>query len=184
MYLLYMKGATSRFFQSCILSLSFIPHSSSVTAIQLRSIKQYHQSRYFIMARTRQTARKTTGGKVAGALALMPVLNVGKKKSTTKKSAIESEPEPLPTTLPELPVAPAEFLNYLAANKDVPIRKLMEPFLEYETVIRQYLAQAPDHEWVKDNTVNLLSVFDEGNAKELTVRARNLELESEEEKKK
>ena len=75
-------------------------------------------------------------------------------------------------------------MNYLAKNKDIPMRDLMKPFLKYEAVVRQYLAQAPDHEWVKENTVNLLSVFEDGNAPALTVRARDIEQESAEEKQK
>lgn len=133
------------------------------------------------MPRTLQTARKTEP-KQSRVDVQVPALPTAGKKSGKKSTAIEPEPEPLPTTLPTLPAPPAQFLNHLAGNRHLPIRQVLEPYLEYETVVRQYLAQAPDHEFVKDNTVNLLSVFDGDNAKELVIQARDMPQETPEEK--
>lgn len=136
------------------------------------------------MARTQQIMGKRAtprqDAKVEASVKIPMPVKGGKKKA----KGTDTEPEPLPTVLPELPASPKEFLNYLSKNKDVPMRQLMEPFLEYEAVVRQYLAQAPDHEWVKENTVNLLSVFEDGNASELTVRPRDIEKETAEETQK
>lgn len=90
---------------------------------------------------------------------------------------------PLPEKLPELPVPPAKFLAYVDENPGVPVRKLLEPFLEYETALRAYFAQDPTNELIQGD-VNLISLFDDGNDKLLKIRGRKLKDEDEIEKQK
>lgn len=94
-------------------------------------------------------------------------------------SKTPEEPIPLPAELPALPAPVAEFLKYLEQNPGVPVRQLMVPFLEYETVLRAYFAQAPDHAFVQGQ-VNLISLFEDDNANLLRIRARGTSNESEE----
>lgn len=68
-------------------------------------------------------------------------------------------PIPLPAELPPVPVPPAQFLQHVAANPHVPIRELVKPFRDYETSLRAYFAQAPEHDFVKDNLTNLIDVY-------------------------
>ncbi|KAG0637417.1 hypothetical protein HOY80DRAFT_972987 [Tuber brumale] len=91
-------------------------------------------------------------------------------------------PVPLPERLPELPVPPAKFLHHLQANPGVPVRQLLEPFTEYETALRAYFAQAPDHQFVKGD-VNLVSLFEDGNDSLLKIRGRKLDESPEEQKR-
>ncbi|CUS09476.1 unnamed protein product [Tuber aestivum] len=91
-------------------------------------------------------------------------------------------PVPLPERLPELPVPPAKFLHHVQANPGVPVRQLLEPFIEYETALRAYFAQAPDHQFVKGD-VNLISLFEDGNDGLLRIRGRRVDEEGREEQK-
>ncbi|CAZ82771.1 unnamed protein product [Tuber melanosporum] len=91
-------------------------------------------------------------------------------------------PVPLPDRLPELPVPPTKFLHHVEANPGVPVRQLLEPFIEYETALRAYFAQAPDHQFVKGD-VNLISLFEDGNDSLLKIRGRKLDESPEEQKR-
>ncbi len=96
----------------------------------------------------------------------------------------QEEAEPLPTTLPSTAVPPADFLKLAEKHPDIPIRTLLEPFLDYEAVLRAYFAQNPDHEFVRDNHANLVSLFEDNNESRLKIRARDIPLESDEEREK
>ncbi|RPB03650.1 ankyrin [Choiromyces venosus 120613-1] len=98
------------------------------------------------------------------------------------KTPLLVTPVLLPERLPELPAPPAKFLHHVQANPGVPVRKLLEPFIEYETALRAYFAQAPDHQFVKGD-VNLVSLFEDGNDSLLKIRGRKLDEESPEEQK-
>ncbi|PWW71736.1 ankyrin [Tuber magnatum] len=91
-------------------------------------------------------------------------------------------PVPLPERLPELPVPPAKFLHHVQANPGVPVRQLLEPFIEYEAALRAYFAQAPNHQFVKGD-VNLVSLFEDGNDSLLRIRGRKLDESPEEQKR-
>lgn len=101
---------------------------------------------------------------------------------STSSFQIKSDPKPLPTVLPAIPAPVSDFLKLVSGNPDIPVRTLLEPYLEYEGIIRQYLAQDPKNPLVSDNTINLLSVFEEGNKAGLSVRARDFASELKEEK--
>lgn len=100
-----------------------------------------------------------------------------------QKPKAPEEPIPLPAEMPALPVPVTEFLEYLSRNPSVPVRQLMGPFLEYESVLRAYFAQAPDHKFVQGHA-NLISLFEDENADLLRVRARVIANESKEESEK
>lgn len=72
-------------------------------------------------------------------------------------------------------------MKHVSGNPQTPVRTLLKPFLEHENVLRAYLAQKPDHEFVADNTVNLVDVFGDGNEPVL-IKGRGLETETQEEK--
>jgi len=91
-------------------------------------------------------------------------------------------PVPLPQRLPELPVPPAKFLHHVQANPDVPLRQLLQPFIEYEAALRAYFAQAPDHQFVKGD-VNLVSLFEDENESLLKIRGRKLDESPEEQER-
>ncbi|KAL7276030.1 hypothetical protein RUND412_000999 [Rhizina undulata] len=102
--------------------------------------------------------------------------------STTARILPSSEETiPLPSELPELPVPPSEFLDYVNKNPDVPIRELLQPFLAYESVLRAYFAQDPDNALVKGH-IGLISLFENNNAAFAKIRARDFAAETTEEK--
>lgn len=107
-----------------------------------------------------------------------------KNKMPAQKPKAPEEPIPLPSQLPALPVPVKGFLRYVEQNPGVPVRQLMEPFLQYESVLRAYFAQEPEHEFVQGDHVNLISVFEGSNAELLKIHARNLAEESKEEQDK
>ncbi|KAF8247996.1 hypothetical protein K440DRAFT_549813 [Wilcoxina mikolae CBS 423.85] len=87
------------------------------------------------------------------------------------------DPVPLPKELPPLPVASSQFLQHVAGNPHVPVRELLKPYREYESALRAYFAQDPEHEFVQDNTVNLVDVFGEHSAA-VGIERRDLEGET------
>jgi hypothetical protein len=89
------------------------------------------------------------------------------------------DPVPLPKELPPLPVASSQFLQHVTANPHVPVRELLEPYREYESTLRAYFAQDPEHEFVRDDTVNLVDVFGE-HSTAVRVERRDLEGEASE----
>lgn len=87
-----------------------------------------------------------------------------------------------PIEIPKLPSGSVkDFIPYLTKNPDTPIEKLLEPYKVFEGELRKIYAQQPKHELVQDGTVNLIPVFD-GHEKEVTIRARSLDTETDEEK--
>jgi hypothetical protein len=89
-----------------------------------------------------------------------------------------------PMEIPKLPTSVKDFIPYLSKNSDTPIATLLEPFKAYESELRKVYAQQPTHEAVKDGKVNLVPLFGEGAETKLTIRARSLDLETDDEKSK
>ena len=87
----------------------------------------------------------------------------------------------------EIPKLPSEsvnnFIPYLTKNPDTPMNEIVEPYKAFESELRKVYAQQPSHEAVKDGHVNLVPIF-AGHEEDLKVRARNLSIESEDEKSK
>lgn len=100
---------------------------------------------------------------------------------SAQKSKAPEELIPLPAELPALPAPVAGFLKYVEQNPGIAVRQLLEPFLQYESVLRAYFSQDPDHAFVRDNHVNLISLFEGENADLLRIRARNMSDETKEE---
>ncbi|TVY75886.1 Uncharacterized protein LSUE1_G007435 [Lachnellula suecica] len=89
-----------------------------------------------------------------------------------------------PIQIPQLPSGSVkEFIPYLAKNLEKPMGEILEPYKAFEAELRKVYAQQPDHELVQDRTVNLVPVFD-GHERELKLRARAVEFESEDESSK
>ncbi len=89
-----------------------------------------------------------------------------------------------PIEIPNLPSGSVKgFIPYLASNTDTPIGALLEPYKKFEGELRKVYAQQPDHEIVKDGHVNLVPIF-AGHEKDLKIRARALQTESEDDKSK
>jgi hypothetical protein len=86
-----------------------------------------------------------------------------------------------PSTLPEVPVKHAHFLDHVAAHPDTPLPQLLEPFKQYDAKLREIFAQEPHHPALADTHLNILPVFD-GKEQVVKVRARDLENEPVEEK--
>lgn len=89
---------------------------------------------------------------------------------------------PQPIEIPELPSKTVkEFIPYIAKHPDTAIGTLLEPYKAFESELRKVYAQQPSHEAVKDGTVNLVPIFD-GHEHDLKIRARRLDVETEDEK--
>jgi hypothetical protein len=98
--------------------------------------------------------------------------------------AAQALPErPALLELPSIPAPVKEFIPYLSQNPDKSISSLVEPFKAYESELRKFYAQQPDHEAVKDGAVNLVPLF-AGHETELKLRARDLASETQEQKEK
>jgi hypothetical protein len=87
--------------------------------------------------------------------------------------------DPIEVNIPKLPAEVKDFIPYLISNPSTPIQQLLEPFKAFESELRKVYAQEPSHDAVKDPNVNLVPVFD-GNEKEVKIRSRDLEKESDE----
>jgi hypothetical protein len=85
---------------------------------------------------------------------------------------------------PSLPAKHPEFLSYLKAHPDKPIDKLLQPYHEYDAVLRRIFAQEPTHPAVADNLANILPLYDDSGSADLPVRARDLASEPAEVKEK
>lgn len=90
----------------------------------------------------------------------------------------------VPIDIPKLPSGSVkDFIPYLTKNPNTPIEQLLEPYKLYEGALRKIYAQQPEHDLVQDGTVNLIPIF-AGHEKEVTIRARSLATETEEEQSK
>ncbi len=84
---------------------------------------------------------------------------------------------------PTLPAPLAGLVKHLGQHPETPIAEMMEPYRKHEAQLRQAFAQDPDNELLKDPHVNVLPLFTE-DTHNVTIRARNLEAETKEEKAK
>ncbi|KAH6610532.1 ankyrin repeat [Trichoderma cornu-damae] len=85
--------------------------------------------------------------------------------------------------LPELPASHADLVNYIAQNPTKPMVEIMEPYRKYEAQLRRVFAQDRQNPILNDPYINVVPLFTDA-AKNITVRARDLASESEEEKSK
>ena len=82
--------------------------------------------------------------------------------------------------MPDLPSPIKDFIPYLTKNSQQNIEEILKPYKAFESELRKVYAQDPTHDAVQDPNVNLVPVFD-GHEKDIKIRARKLEAESEEE---
>ena len=85
------------------------------------------------------------------------------------------------SALPEVPVKHNDFLSYVTAHPDTPMTELIEPYKKCDSKIRELFAQEPDHPALNDPFMNVTPVFS-GQESNATIRARNLDAESDIEK--
>ncbi|EHL02550.1 hypothetical protein M7I_1344 [Glarea lozoyensis 74030] len=94
--------------------------------------------------------------------------------------AISASEGPVEINIPALPSQVKDFIPYITQHPNEPIGQLLEPFKVFESELRKVYAQDPGHHVVQDGNVNLVPVFD-GHEKDVKIRARDLEAESDEE---
>ena len=87
-------------------------------------------------------------------------------------------------SLPAVPVKHQDFVKYVQSNQDKPIEELVQPYNEYDAVMRKAFAQEPSNPTLQDNHINLVPLYDENGSSNVQVRARNLDSESPELKEK
>lgn len=83
--------------------------------------------------------------------------------------------------LQELPAPHTGLVKYIADHPDVPMTKIMEPYRKYENQLRSIFAQDRNNALLEDPHVNVLPLFT-NETKDIKIRARDLESESQEEK--
>jgi hypothetical protein len=86
-------------------------------------------------------------------------------------------------SLPPLPAEHHEFSTYIAKHPKTAVAQLLEPYKAYDTKVRELFAQDPSNKALEDPYVNVVPVF--GNdTPTISIRARELETESQDEKDK
>jgi ankyrin repeat protein len=83
--------------------------------------------------------------------------------------------------LQQLPAPHAELARYIADHPDTPINDIIQPYRTYEAQLRSVFAQDRQHPLLEDPHVNLCPLFT-NDTKDITIRARDLASESQEEK--
>ncbi|KAL7913161.1 ankyrin repeat-containing domain protein [Trichoderma velutinum] len=84
---------------------------------------------------------------------------------------------------PKLPASQADLVKYIAQNPDKPMVEIMEPYRKFEAHLRSVFAQDRQNPILDDPYLNVVPLFTD-DTKDITVRARDLASESEEEKSK
>ncbi|UKZ55109.1 hypothetical protein TrVGV298_008926 [Trichoderma virens] len=84
---------------------------------------------------------------------------------------------------PKLPASQADLVKYIAQNPSKPMVEIMEPYRKFEAHLRSVFAQDRQNPILNDPYLNVVPLFTE-DTKDITVRARDLASESEEEKSK
>ncbi|KAF2818991.1 ankyrin [Ophiobolus disseminans] len=87
--------------------------------------------------------------------------------------------KPVAIELPSLPIDHANWISHVANHPDTPLSELIGPYKEYDSKLREVFAQQPKHPAIA--TPNVIPIF-AGREKDLKVRARNLDTESEDER--
>ncbi|EGP89184.1 uncharacterized protein MYCGRDRAFT_92101 [Zymoseptoria tritici IPO323] len=80
------------------------------------------------------------------------------------------------SNMPALPARHDDFVTYIAAHKDKPMRELLEPYKQYENEMRKVFAQHPEHPAIR--TPNIVPLFGRDQEKDITIRARDLDTET------
>jgi ankyrin repeat protein len=78
--------------------------------------------------------------------------------------------------LPPLPAEHGDWITHIASHPDISLHDLVAPYKGYDSKLREVFAQQPNHPAIAKP--NIVPIF-EGSEQELTIRARNLAVESE-----
>ena len=87
------------------------------------------------------------------------------------------------TELPQLPVAHDELVSHMAKHPETPIPELIQPYRDFEAQLREVYAQERSNPVLDDPYLNVLPVFTK-NTPDIRARARDLAVETPEEKDK
>ncbi|KAG8626930.1 hypothetical protein KVT40_005875 [Elsinoe batatas] len=83
--------------------------------------------------------------------------------------------------LPELPADHSAFIAYLQSNVDTPLLQLLQPYTDYDNVMRKVFAQQPNHDAITRPSV--VSLFSKpGEADKIRIKARDTSTESDSQK--
>ncbi|QKX64713.1 uncharacterized protein TRUGW13939_11889 [Talaromyces rugulosus] len=82
--------------------------------------------------------------------------------------------------LPAIPAKHSQFLDYVRSHPEKPIVDLVQPYNEFDAVLRKIYAQQPSKLAVADDFVNVVPVFDDSGSADIRVRARDISSESNE----
>ncbi|KAG6005267.1 hypothetical protein E4U21_000304 [Claviceps maximensis] len=85
------------------------------------------------------------------------------------------------SNLPQLPVPLTGLARYIAEHPETPMADIMKPYRQYEARLREIYAQDRQNPILNDPYLNVVPLFTEDTSK-ITTRARDLSVESEEEK--
>ncbi|CAI7645132.1 unnamed protein product [Penicillium glandicola] len=88
------------------------------------------------------------------------------------------------TSLPSLPVKHNDFLKYVNSNWEKPMAELVQPYNEYDAVLRKTFAQDPSHASIQDSYINIVPLYDQTGSTDISIRARDLALETPEQTEK
>ncbi|KAE8375542.1 ankyrin repeat-containing domain protein [Aspergillus bertholletiae] len=76
-------------------------------------------------------------------------------------------------SLPPLPAKHQDFLGWIDKNQATPINQLIEPYNEYEAVVRRLFAQEPSHLALRDNHLNVVPLYDSSRKTIISSRPRD-----------
>ncbi|KAJ5383611.1 hypothetical protein N7517_001522 [Penicillium concentricum] len=79
---------------------------------------------------------------------------------------------------PSLPVKHNDFVKYVNSNPEKLMSDLVQPYNEYDAVLRKKFAQDPSHASIQDNYVNVVPLYDHNGSTDLSIRARDLASET------
>ncbi|KXG48078.1 uncharacterized protein PGRI_019480 [Penicillium griseofulvum] len=88
------------------------------------------------------------------------------------------------TSLPSLPVTHNDFVKYVNSNPEKPMRDLLQPYNEFDAILRKKFAQDPSHTSIQGNYVNIVPLYDQKGSTDLSIRSRDLASETPEQTEK
>lgn len=87
-------------------------------------------------------------------------------------------------SLPTLPVKHNDFVKYVNANLEKPMVDLVQPYNEFDAVLRKKFAQDPSHPSIQDNYANIVPLYGQTGSTNISIRARDLVSETPEQTEK
>lgn len=87
-------------------------------------------------------------------------------------------------SLPTLPVKHNDFVKYVNSNPEKPMTHLVQPYNEYDAILRKRFAQEPSHPSIQDNYFNIVPLYDQTGFTDLSIRARDIASETPEQTEK